>query len=610
MTLHVGGDDWLYQNGYLGNFGAPVLINVPRFRYAGAQSEIHIPALGETTPLEIALALNAWSPEGARRVSLRLNDQPLRVITNGDWKIARIVVTDTTRLNPNHFVLALASDTFVPHEYDAHNASTAELGAAVESLTVTPRASADAPWWSQWTTPAWEFMFIAGLIATFAYAASALSSAPRVGLLFAILIVLFFGGVLAFARATVVSYIAPVCGVTLIILYLIYDSRHNVAPVSLRQKFVRWILLLGIVCIAWGTRLALALELPLSGDEQIYVPVSAHYADALWSGRWFEILTSGENFEHPIFAKLLFAVANVVGKSAGGIPELFSARFASLIASTTLAAVLAFVNPLAAASFAIHSIQIQYASQAYLEAVPALTIALAMICFDRARARGTHWLCISAVCLGLTAASKYIYAVAGFAILPFLIWRYRRAPSKIFLYGMLALVAFFAADPILWTNPFGNFLQTLRFHQGVSSGELVNSYARPFYWHLLYLTRLAEWDAGLPYFSFDTIIFIAGILGLPALWRTSRVYFAWFVAALIFLLLWNTKWEQYTLTLITPLCLSAGSGLKSFGKWLVERFAPGKYKIEIGWSARETGQRVLLNGDTPSDPLDLIQVAR
>lgn len=563
MTLRVSGDDWLYQNRYLENFGAPAIHNTPRFRYTTAKSTIHLPALGQTTPLELWLHLNAWSPEGAREVTLALNNAPLRTLTNADWKNTRTVITETARLNPNHLSLTLATETFVPHEYDANNPNSAEIGAAVESLTLVPRVNSGGAWGSQWTTPAWEFIAIVSLLVAFAYAGARVLAAPRVGIALALAVTLFFAFVVALTRIAAVAYLAPVIGMVLIALLGILA-----AHAEKRFSLMRRGLILGVVLLAWSLRLALAVRLPLSGDEQIYVPVSARYAELLGAGYWFEILTLRENFEHPIFTKLLFGVGIFFGNAFGMVSELLSARLISVGAAALLTALLAFVNPIAAAIFAVHSIQIHYASQAYLESLPALMLTLAMISFERARTHGTRWLMLSAMCLGLTAASKYIYAVGGLALVPFLLSRYRRAPIYIFLYGALALLAFLGANPILWTNPVGNFLATLTFHRNVSDSELVSSYARPFYWHLVYLTRLAEWDAGMPYFSFDTLIFFAGILGLPALWQKSRVYLAWFVVALIFLLLWNTKWEQYALTLITPLCLSAGVGLTHFGQWL------------------------------------------
>jgi hypothetical protein len=570
QTVQVGGDDWLYQSGYLQGFTSVMSSDDARFRFTQDDARVNFPALGQTSSLELTTLVNAWSPEGAREVTLQLNNQPVRQVTNADWRTPRVVITNTQILASNATV-GIQAETFVPHDYDANNPNRDALGAAVGWVTLTPRIESNASWWSLFTQPAWEWVFLVGLVATLAYIAGVTLGAARWGFVLAVASILFLTLVIALARIAVAAYIVPAIGIVLIALLLVYQK---VGLISANRNWTRVLLILSVICLAWGTRFYTATHLPLSGDEQIYVPVSAQYADAMVQGDWNEILTSRTNTEHPLFVKLSFAAAMLFGKSVGIASELLSARFVSIAATTVLTALLAVVNPIAAAAFSMHSIQIHYSSQAYLEAIPALTISLAMIAFERAQKRGARWLYVSAVCLGLTAASKYIYAVAGFAILPFLIWRYKHTPYQIAIYAVLALVTFFVADPILWTNPVENFLDTLSFHRRVSTSELVNSYARPWWWHIVYLARL-EWNPGIPYVSFDTLIFIGGILGLPVLWRHSRVYFLWFVVALVFLFLWSTKWEQYALTLITPLCLAFGMGLND----AVRAFVPRLLKL-------------------------------
>lgn len=564
-TLNVGGDDWLYLGGYMRDMHGVTDDGTARFRFTGETSSVSFPFMGQTALLEMTMRVNAWRPEGVRAVTLTVNDLPLREIANGEWRTHRTVMTDTARFGPNAFELGLASETFVPHEYDANNADRRALGPALEWVTLTPQTSPNTPWWSNLTQPAWELVLLVGLLGTLAYAGGVLLGAPRAGMLLALTLVAFFTLVVALARLAIAAYLLPATGVVLGGLLLLAQR-----DAQMKKRWVTVALVLGVICLAWAARWVAATHMPLSGDEQIYVPVSAQYAQAIANGRAAEILTLRENVEHPLFNKLAFAAAILVEQSSG-IPDLLSARYVSIAASALLTALLAFVNPIAAVGLAVHSIQIQYASQAYLEALPALTISAAVISFERARRHGTRWLLLSAICLGLTAASKYIYAIAGFAILPFLVWRYRHAPLLIVTYGVAALGVFFVANPFLWTNPAANFLETLTFHNRVSGSELVTGYARPAWWHIPYLSRLSDFYPGIPYLSLDTLIFIGGILGLPALWRYSRLYFAWFVVALVFLLLWNTKWEQYALTLITPLCLAFGFGLTDVARRIYSR---------------------------------------
>ena len=60
----------------------------------------------------------------------------------------------------------------------------------------------------------------------------------------------------------------------------------------------------------------------------------------------------------------------------------------------------------------------------------------------------------------------------------------------------------------------------------------------------------------------DLVIFFLAVIGLPALYRKNKPMFLWLVVGLAFLLLWNTKWPQYTLLVLAPLCVSAASGFE------------------------------------------------
>jgi len=51
----------------------------------------------------------------------------------------------------------------------------------------------------------------------------------------------------------------------------------------------------------------------------------------------------------------------------------------------------------------------------------------------------------------------------------------------------------------------------------------------------------------------------------------GRVVVLWWVIGLAVLLLWPTKWPQYTLIIIVPLCLSAAEALRAGGRALRAR---------------------------------------
>ncbi len=47
------------------------------------------------------------------------------------------------------------------------------------------------------------------------------------------------------------------------------------------------------------------------------------------------------------------------------------------------------------------------------------------------------------------------------------------------------------------------------------------------------------------------------------MWQKERVYVLWLGAALLFLLVWPTKWPQYILVLTAPLGLAAAEGVRA-----------------------------------------------
>jgi hypothetical protein len=84
---------------------------------------------------------------------------------------------------------------------------------------------------------------------------------------------------------------------------------------------------------------------------------------------------------------------------------------------------LAVINPLAGFFLGIDTLSVKYTSEVYLEALPLLTSLLCGLTYvrwvDRAHEPRTSgqppvlWLIPSALFLGMTAASKYVYGVVG-----------------------------------------------------------------------------------------------------------------------------------------------------------------------------------------------------
>jgi hypothetical protein len=178
---------------------------------------------------------------------------------------------------------------------------------------------------------------------------------------------------------------------------------------------------------------------------------------------------------------------------------------------------------------------------------------------------------VSALALGVTAASKYTYLVTALVILPLLIQRNRRRPWLITLYGGIALLTFLLLDVQIWADPIGRLWQSLSFHPAYSQGSYVQSMGLPWYQQIYYLARAVPWHPGVFPLPLDTVTFALGVLGVPFLWRRRPIYALWLVLGVAALLLWPTRWPQYTLIVTAPLCLSAGTLVAAGADWLDQR---------------------------------------
>ncbi len=332
-------------------------------------------------------------------------------------------------------------------------------------------------------------------------------------------------------------------------------------------------------------------------DEPDYLNFALDYTNEIRDGNYKMIYWYDSNLEHPVLSKLVYAailyntpkIDEFIEKDIMWLEPvttdaqqyIYPTRTASAVFGTLTAACLALVNPLGGLLLALHRTAIHYTSVVYLEALPALMASLSVIAYflwkkrfnpkhSKPWQKADFWLFFSAVFLGLTAASKYVYCLAGIAILIDAVWpeRDNRLPFKsllarFFMWGGLAVVVFFLSNPILWPHPLDRLLYSLRFHFAYSQSEYVlrvdYPWWQPFKWLVLEEARYLNGYL----FNIDWVILIMAGIGLPFTFKKQRVFAIWLVLSLGFLLVWNTKWPQYTMTVLTPLCLSAGVGLQT-----------------------------------------------
>lgn len=355
-----------------------------------------------------------------------------------------------------------------------------------------------------------------------------------------------------------------------------------------------------IFLLALAARAHLAYTGRIEYDEKDYAKAAVQYASHLKSGAWGFIIRDDYNYEHPVFNKLIYALALLpfpaqepfdlsmplpVSQIAQS-QEVLAMRWVSVLFGSLAVFLLALVNPWAGLFLAVHTYAIKYTSVIYLDALPMCAALLSLQAFALFLKRGPGkptlvWLAVSAAALGIAAASKYMYAVVGVALLLYCgIWMIRqRQPllQYLALWALLSVLVFWAADPYVWTSPIQHLSASLQFNIDFANGPAVRftAYPRwqPIQWLLQSLpqqpqSRITAFflQPGDFWIAIDTWILGLGAIGLPLLLRRHPDYATWLVVGLAFLLAWNTKWPQYILLVLPPLCLAAGEGVRTLGR--------------------------------------------
>ncbi|MBA4384944.1 MAG: hypothetical protein C0410_09425 [Anaerolinea sp.] len=357
------------------------------------------------------------------------------------------------------------------------------------------------------------------------------------------------------------------------------------------KPFFLSISVLLVVLLAWGLRWNALTTLNIDYDEDDYMRAAQEYTTIFRTGNWTAFLETNYRPEHPPLAKVVF------GLSLLSLPEkpligdhpttsepnrylprdlLRNARITSAVFGTITAGLVALVNPIGGVFLAVHAFTVKYVSQIMLEALPALTSLLAVLFYIHWKQHKPKketrlgWLIPSAIFLGLTASSKYLYCVAGIAIvIDWLITAVenqetKKSISKILVWGSLAFLVFIITDPYLWADPINRLNETIFYHAAYSSGASeVESAGFPLWQPFIWLmTTPKAWQPNSILIAIDPLITLLALFGFSRQLKKQPVYAIWILVALIFLLIWPTKWPQYIVILTAPLCLTASEGLK------------------------------------------------
>ena len=381
-------------------------------------------------------------------------------------------------------------------------------------------------------------------------------------------------------------------------------------------------------------------DLPIDFDEDDYLRAGSRYATAIKAGDPGILLRENYRPEHPPLSKIAYGLALLPLEPAPEIPDqpttaepaatlpqphLDVARAAAAALGTLEVAALALVSPVAGLFLAIDTWQLKYSSQVMLEALPAALSLLAVLAYSRAvaapsgsRRRRRAWLGTAAILFGATCAAKYPYGLAGLAIALHWLWSTRPAGrwrsgralagwvAPVAGWLALAFVAFLAFDPYLWPDPVGRLRDSLAFHGDYAGSEVVQSTGWPAWQPLVWLAGSVPFHGNLFPVAFDLGIGVLAVVGFRRLWREHRVMALWLLLVLAFLVWWPTKWPQYTLTLLAPLCLAAGLGaraaiLEPVAGWL----ASARERVR----ARRTTDRVTVRAGVRGSLRDLRSAA-
>ncbi len=372
--------------------------------------------------------------------------------------------------------------------------------------------------------------------------------------------------------------------------------------------------------IALGVRLWAVSVLPVDFDEDDYLRAGQIYATGLQQSDPGVFLRENYRTEHPPLTKIITGLAIAPLTPAAEIPDrpttappatdlpepqFTVARTVQAIFGAMAAVALATLSPLGGLWLAIHTWSIKYTSQVMLEAIPAFFALVAVLCYAgslRSARRRIAWLAAAAVAFGLACDGKYLYGVAGIAVVVDWLWRTRpetlRVPSAVarWLRGpsawiLASFVVFFIADPYLWPDPVGRLWASISYHGGYATSEAVQATGWPSWQPLIWLMGSVPFHApGTFLVAVDLPITILAALGLHRLWGRQRVFALWLFIGLAFLVVWPTKWPQYLLVISAPLSLGAGFGAGIVLEPVRERLRGARRRI-LAFVRRDGGYR-------------------
>jgi len=325
------------------------------------------------------------------------------------------------------------------------------------------------------------------------------------------------------------------------------------------------IVIFSIVIHAWCV-----WQLPTDYDEPIYVQAGSEYAKLIKSADISGIINFPQNREHPPLLKILYSIPFLIFPNIRDTNlYLIAARSISAIFGVFAVAVVAKKNLWAGLFFAFHSMTIKYTSQAYLEALPMLMVIISVLALERAKAGSRKYFWISSLALGIAGAAKYPYLLIVIVLIALVFKNRKFDLRQIATYFVVALLTFFLLNPNLWIDPFQQIIDVVHYHTAYSQSAHVQESGSVWYQQIRFISSSVPWHPEVFFFlTLDELVFGLTLVGLFFEVREKEWTAVWFLVGFLFLLLWPTKWPQYTLFLTPVMTIIAGKTVTRGINWL------------------------------------------
>ncbi|PKN86026.1 MAG: hypothetical protein CVU46_09120 [Chloroflexi bacterium HGW-Chloroflexi-8] len=325
------------------------------------------------------------------------------------------------------------------------------------------------------------------------------------------------------------------------------------------------IILFSIIIHAWCV-----WQLPTDYDEPVYVQAGSEYAKLIKNADILGIINYPENREHPPLIKILYSIPFLIFPDIKNTDfYLFAARSISAVFGVFAVAVVAKKNLWAGLFLAFHSMTIKYTSQAYLESLPMLMVIISVLALEKAKVGPKKYFWISSLALGIAGAGKYPYLLIAVVLIAMLYKNQKFNFQDIVKYFIVALLTFFLLNPDLWINPVNQIIDVVRYHTLYSQSAHVLESGYVWYQPIRFISSSVPWHPEVFFFlTLDELVFGLTLVGIYFEFREKGWTVVWFLVGILFLLIWPTKWPQYTLFLTPVMAIIAGKTVTRGINWL------------------------------------------